>query len=112
MDEDNLLQLPDSGVLAQQAAEAHLEACWAYEHGETDEAPDFAGPFCGCETCQVREVLHAAWPILKQGVMAEAVLRLQLALRGEGEPGNACEFISINEAQLLVQEILLGQDPA
>ena len=23
-----------------------------------------AAPYCGCETCAVREVLHAAWPYL------------------------------------------------
>lgn len=63
----------DFGVLAQKAAEAHLSACWeayyAEEEGENledlPESPACA-PFCGCETCVVREVLFAAWPIIEQ----------------------------------------------
>lgn len=95
---------------AQQAAEAHLEACWAYEHGETDEAPDFAAPFCGCTTCMVREVLHAAWPHLKEALLLEGVESLERALRGEGEPGHPGEFISVNQAQDLVRETLFDLD--
>jgi len=98
-------------MAAQQAAEQHLEACWAFEHGEVDDAPDFSAPFCGCETCQVREVLHAAWPHLRQGLLVEAVVRVQEALRGfDGEPGHGGEMISVNYAQMLVQETLLDLD--
>lgn len=69
----------DYGLEAQRAAEAHLEACWEALHEQEDadmagewesSAPDrwpvTAGPFCGCETCVVREVLFAAWPILTE----------------------------------------------
>lgn len=58
----------DFGFEAQAAAEAHLCACHealsADEDGEDIESPASA-PFCGCETCEVREVLFAAWPFLK-----------------------------------------------
>jgi hypothetical protein len=61
----------DWGREAQQAAEDHLNACDDLrdleEAGEFAdwEAIDIAGPYCGCQTCTVRETLHAAWPILK-----------------------------------------------
>lgn len=63
----------DYGALAQKAAEEHLSACWeaywAEEESESledlPESPACA-PFCGCETCVVREVLFAAWPIIEQ----------------------------------------------
>lgn len=53
---------------AQEAAERRLAFCNAqmYEEEVTldptliGEQP--AGPFCGCDTCVVREVLDAAWP--------------------------------------------------
>lgn len=65
----------DYGLEAHQAAEKHLEACDYALHVEIDgEAPDFpetAGPYCGCETCIVREVLFAAWPILLEAARAE-----------------------------------------
>lgn len=56
---------------AQRAAEEHLAACqealYAEEdYGDTDVAagsPAIA-PFCGCDTCVVREILHAAWPFM------------------------------------------------
>lgn len=55
---------------AHRAAAAHLEGCeaalWAEEDdGEGIESPAFA-PYCGCYDCQVREVLLAAWPHLRQ----------------------------------------------
>lgn len=63
----------DYGAEAQAAAEKHLEACWAWFHHEQDgedlpedlahlTASPSVGGFCGCDTCEVREVLHAAWP--------------------------------------------------
>lgn len=59
--------LHDFGAEAQRAAEEHLEAIFAYEYGDEDDpeapVPDFAGPYDGCTTCMVREVLHVAWPI-------------------------------------------------
>jgi len=83
----------DFGLEAHQAAEAHLHACQAaldYEDygdyyadldedsdGEDVELPDYpedmAGPYCGCQTCMVREVLHAAWPILLEAARAELI---------------------------------------
>lgn len=65
----------DYGIEAQAAAEAHLEACFTalFEESEdgTPQWPETAAPFCGCETCTVREVLHAAWPILLEAARAE-----------------------------------------
>ena len=62
----------DIGIKAQRAAEAHLAACYdamnQWEEDEYDssiESPASA-PFCGCDTCVVREVLWAAWPILEE----------------------------------------------
>lgn len=62
----------DLGLQAQHAAETHLNECWEALDAENEGAvgvqwPDMAGPFCGCQTCEVREVLHAAWPILRDG---------------------------------------------
>lgn len=63
---------------AQQAAEAHLEACWAwldYEEYEgdkpegMDDSPAWA-PFDGCMTCEVRETLHAVWSIVTESANA------------------------------------------
>lgn len=67
----------DWGLKAHQAAEQHLAACleamYAEDESDLDTWPeDMAGPFCGCETCVIREVLHAAWPILLQAAQAEA----------------------------------------
>lgn len=71
---------------AQQAAEAHLIAVWEAEqaldyaleaHGDPEgdgealpESPASA-PWDGCDTCTVREVLHAAWPILHDDLVAQ-----------------------------------------
>lgn len=61
----------DLGPPAQRAAEAHLAACWeaywAEEEGREIESPACA-PFCGCDTCVVREVLFAAWSFLESAV--------------------------------------------
>lgn len=66
----------DHFLAAQQAAEAHIEACWAYLHDEDSSddpeapEPDMMAPFCGCLTCEVREILHAAMPHLRAGIAA------------------------------------------
>ena len=63
----------DYGHEAQQAAEERLETIWEAEESDDDSAYDdidMAGPFCGCTTCIVREVLHAAWPILREAALA------------------------------------------
>ena len=48
---------PPSGI-------PYLDACYAAEYddddGERTESPAI-GPFCGCTTCVVREVLWAGW---------------------------------------------------
>lgn len=31
-----------------------------------EDSPETVAPYCGCTTCQVREVLHAAWPHLRE----------------------------------------------
>jgi hypothetical protein len=55
---------------AQKEAEKHLAACqealWSEEEtGRPMDSPACA-PFCGCDTCIVREVLWAAWEILEE----------------------------------------------
>jgi len=63
----------DVGMRAHAAAVTHLHACYAaldardsgVTRDDVDAVDDPASaPFCGCEDCMVREVLHAAWPIL------------------------------------------------
>ncbi len=54
----------DAGQAAHDAAEAHLNAIWEAETGEREDSPESA-PFCGCQTCIIREVLHAAWPVFE-----------------------------------------------
>ena len=51
----------DDWALAHSAAADHLTKCFIALLGEDDEDPASA-PFCGCETCVVREVLYAALP--------------------------------------------------
>lgn len=56
---------------AQRAAEERIELA----HVSLEEIPDelegeisetLAGPYCGCTTCDVREILDAAWPYLQR----------------------------------------------
>jgi hypothetical protein len=61
----------DFGTELHRKAEAHLDACddalYAFEEGEADVVTPAEGPYCGCRTCIVREVLAvvfddiAAW---------------------------------------------------
>ena len=60
----------DYGLEAQRAAEEHLSLCLEAEWDEEVDDPSSA-PFCGCLTCIVREVLHAAWPVLEQAFTDE-----------------------------------------
>lgn len=46
----------------QQAAELRLAACQEALYEEEGAATPSIAPFCGCDTCVVREVLDAAWP--------------------------------------------------
>ena len=75
--------MSDPYQAAQDAAELHLSACnaalWSDEFdgipdGHDDVIPDSpaVAPFCGCDTCLVREVLHAALPFMAAIVAAEA----------------------------------------
>ena len=62
--------MTDWAVEAQRRAEEHLAACEEALHDELPESPATA-PYCGCDTCMVREVLAAAWEALQEGVKAE-----------------------------------------
>jgi hypothetical protein len=69
---------------AHKAAEEHLAACWAWmEHEEGVEGseevpePDQASPFCGCLTCEIREILHAAEPHLRRAWEDELVAKIE-----------------------------------
>lgn len=61
----------DYGAEAQQAAEEHLRRCYEALDDETEgsevdwDAIGVQAPFCGCDTCVVREVLTAVWPVFK-----------------------------------------------
>lgn len=67
----------------QQAAEDHITAVWDYANEAdaslTDEeledlGPDPAiGPWCGCTTCEVREILTVAIPIMAAAIVAGEV---------------------------------------
>lgn len=69
---------PNHDRLAQQAGQDRLAACveFMWHHEEWGEhTPDECGgcpddpssaPFCGCDVCQVREVLDAAYPYLQE----------------------------------------------
>lgn len=57
----------DYGLLAQRAAERRIAGAMEAFLQEQESDPedvvwpdDLAGPFDGCDTCHVREVLHAA----------------------------------------------------
>ena len=73
--------MTDWGLLAQEAAEAHLQLCEQWmDYNEEFDPQEFTrpdgedpsvGPFCGCTTCIVRETLHAAWPIIERGIRAD-----------------------------------------
>lgn len=78
--------MADWGVIAQRAAELHLNACltafYASEEELTDQHGDdpvaavespASAPFDGCDTCQIREVLHAAWPVIAVAAIDEFV---------------------------------------
>ncbi len=60
----------DPGPAVQAAAERHLAAVWTAFYA-SEEADDLdipspaSAPFCGCETCVVREVLAGAWPTIE-----------------------------------------------
>ncbi len=54
----------DFEARVQRKAEAHLAACndYAWSEDLDQERPNPAyGPYCGCDTCIVREVLSVCW---------------------------------------------------
>lgn len=75
----------DYGLEAQKAAEAHLAACqeafWDWEEPDPDEPEQkespASAPFCNCDTCIVREVLFAAWPIVYEAVKEDFIVLLE-----------------------------------
>jgi len=79
MEKSREFQLED---LAQMAGEERLRLAvdlmvYDNEHWDDENAshPGYdilADPFCGCDTCVVREVIDAAWPYLKTLALIEA----------------------------------------
>ncbi len=65
----------DWGQQAQAAAEKRLAYCNALEWDSDDmegiEVSEPCAPYCGCDTCVVREILDAAWPFLLQAAKEE-----------------------------------------
>jgi hypothetical protein len=65
------VELPDPGPAIHDAAAAHLEAVWAAfyaweeDPGAVEVASPAVGPFCGCETCMIRETIAGAWPVIE-----------------------------------------------
>jgi len=50
---------------AQRAGEQRFDMAMDSVYSEDEDAYEnleLAGPFCGCTTCVVREILDAAWP--------------------------------------------------
>lgn len=78
----------DYGLLAHQDAIAHLSGCWD-ALVELDDDPDAtvtdpaSGPFCGCDTCIVREVLYAAWPIMRSAAREELLQEMRQEHQGD-----------------------------
>lgn len=79
----------DWGYKAHQAGMERLDLCdaWSYHNAEMDggevtgeppptEPDPSCGPYDGCQTCVVREVLDAAWPIIEEAVLARLHQRL------------------------------------
>ncbi|MBB2988447.1 hypothetical protein [Terracoccus luteus] len=72
-------QSRDFALEAHRAAVQHLADCHAAMDAQDEfEGPDedfpdspASAPFNGCDDCQVRETLHAAWPVLYEAVLAD-----------------------------------------
>ena len=61
-------------MLAQRSAEERLSLAVDSVWEDDPEHPAYAimaGPFCGCDTCVVREIIDAAWPFLKEIALME-----------------------------------------
>jgi len=65
---DSLIDAHRAGVEAVTSAWERLHEQgpgYPYEHG--------SGPFCGCEDCEVRVILEAAYPHVRGAVLAEVL---------------------------------------
>lgn len=68
----------DIGLEAHSAAEKHLDECFAWQsyndglgengNGPAPEEDPASEPFCGCQTCMIRETLYAAWPVIAKAM--------------------------------------------
>lgn len=61
--------------IAHEVAAAHIETCWMALNDEIDDDDEpirspASEPFCGCQDCETREILHAAWPLLRRAALA------------------------------------------
>jgi hypothetical protein len=76
---------PDYRNQAQKAAELHLEVLDGLEYLDSDSPAISAlqgestayGPYCGCQTCVVREILYAAWPYAQLELVGWVETRLR-----------------------------------
>lgn len=75
----------DWGARAQEAADKHLSAVWTHFHEEAEAVGDeefestpspARGPFDGCQTCEVREILEVAYPLLRMAMVEEMLKTL------------------------------------
>jgi hypothetical protein len=70
------MNIEDVGTEIQRKAEEHLMKCQEQLFGEEEgtdtgvEVETF-GPYCGCDTCIVREVLGIAWDSLVEAANSE-----------------------------------------
>ncbi len=67
---------------AQKAAEAHygkvIDAWFAEQDGAEVQSPATA-PYCGCTTCDIREILAGAWPVIEEMLAEERRVTWQMA---------------------------------
>jgi hypothetical protein len=73
----------DWGRLAHEAAEAHLEAIFQAEE-DGDDSPSVA-PYDGCQTCDIREILAGAWPVIEQMLREQITDAVNAALERDRE---------------------------
>lgn len=77
-DEERIAAIHEAEKAAQQAAEQRLfdvNDRFGREMDDDETAwDDFDGvaPYCGCDTCLVREILSAAWPHLERAALLDA----------------------------------------
>jgi hypothetical protein len=69
----------------QQIAEKHLAACNEALFAESEDIPDSPsfGPYDGCDTCIVREVLMSVWDEFQAEARREARAELGLPVEGQ-----------------------------